>query len=1333
MIPDGRSKGMPPWKFDPRQLEIGARHEMEHTTDPVIARRIAADHLAERPDYYTKLRAAGLNPLVGLSPRNKADIQQIVGNLHVGASDEEVKQHILSRIHPKQLPKVSKGLLNAALRHAVRVHHKNRDLYSRVMGGRLNPTARRNSTKGSYPFTEKEEHYRTLPMSSLLYAKKDAYQSAQAMRRHDPAAEAWYMDDVATILTEIKRRQKQNPLTSEEESAILDAAIMAGKHSDDTTQPKALQGFHRGRQFAFEETARAFGPRREKPSVGTDLDLAMRYRGLRNPLTPEESFELDRWAKGHRARAAHDPEARGAARTADMVLRRFGPMRNPPYLVYRVRRKGAKAPEWVVTPWTRETVGRIPYEDLVAPGMELIRADSEAEAWRIAQGVFRQDPAYQRIATMRKPYPPTGRVFNANPLTQAEVDDISGMEKKTLSMAEWLITEKRRLQAEYTRGRAHGMWDIRKMYRAPGVEFRNNPGEADSDAANELELFIINDSDLYHSQHKPIIQSLMRKRAAGIFDPEKAVKFFMYLAESGAKKYAKEFGEPGRPWHVQFSVPTRLIVARSLRDKFVAEADLGNYDQYIPKKYQKSPSIKKEKIAVGNAYQFQMTNIPGAPWMTYWVIGIDKPSPSGLGLQMIHFSSKPPNETQANAEHFSMALRDFAESKFPHPRANPRVTQGRYIRHRVASPAKFDPRSFRTVTRGGKRIVIGCPKGSYSPGRGLCKVGTRAQSVLYPMKPSAIRTIRAANPARHPVPASSLSWKIDGGDLVTRTPIGEYRIVLVREKSGRGRYYALYLSGQFGGQYRTVQAAINAARKNYNSVQAWRHKHFPRANPMSAKTIIAHASASLGQAERALSYARPNYHVIAQFIFGAMGRLHTLTLKDYDRYPEAVALLKKADALRVRYQNYLQEYLPNPLTLGEAGLALGRARQEVTPLPGDIPSDALFSAGSASGMADMVQLYGPRRMKGQARGIMDDATNTWRRLRRPRPKNPGYTIGRGSREISLTPKQARAMMANSRGKTKLEELEEYAKEKGLWVATWSPGDGVTRYRFFNKPGNSYFGPGDGIYTALGLKNAWQFAQGYAWGRGSKANPLLPPFGIPPNPRRGEYPSDKWLRAFKVAYRTYGGHMGPRTLQVAVNKATELYRLGSTPSASAKAVVEQIKLYGSARDWKELAGYPENPKRNPILQTIGILGNPRNGCKRNGDITVPWKAGQKIPVEQARAWVAKNGTPTLKRQFEEAYQLQTKANRKPQFVRFDLLPIGDPDRLEMVTAMAHYGTSDETLYLPPKGSKKGRHLYSHKWGEGSGRKKPVELLAAPSGGAVVQLMNKGQTVGDWMRG
>lgn len=63
-------------------------------------------------------------------------------------------------------------------------------------------------------------------------------------------------------------------------------------------------------------------------------------------------------------------------------------------------------------------------------------------------------------------------------------------------------------------------------------------------------------------------------------------------------------------------------------------------------------------------------------------------------------------------------------------------------------------------------------------------------------------------------------------------------------------------------------------------------------------------------------------------------------------------------------------------------------------------------------------------------------------------------------------------------KTRLQDLRA-ALPKGYSVETWSPGDGQTRYRFFhNAPAKqSYFGPNNGTFTALGYKEAVAYALG----------------------------------------------------------------------------------------------------------------------------------------------------------------------------------------------------------------------------------------------------------------
>lgn len=60
--------------------------------------------------------------------------------------------------------------------------------------------------------------------------------------------------------------------------------------------------------------------------------------------------------------------------------------------------------------------------------------------------------------------------------------------------------------------------------------------------------------------------------------------------------------------------------------------------------------------------------------------------------------------------------------------------------------------------------------------------------------------------------------------------------------------------------------------------------------------------------------------------------------------------------------------------------------------------------------------------------------------------------------------------------SRLQELQDYAKTMGLHVATYSPGDGVTRYRFFDNPGpgQTYFGPASGMHTAWAQEGVNEF-------------------------------------------------------------------------------------------------------------------------------------------------------------------------------------------------------------------------------------------------------------------
>ena len=48
-------------QFDPKELQMGIKDEMEHTDDPKESEKIAKDHLRKHPNYYSRLKKCGLS------------------------------------------------------------------------------------------------------------------------------------------------------------------------------------------------------------------------------------------------------------------------------------------------------------------------------------------------------------------------------------------------------------------------------------------------------------------------------------------------------------------------------------------------------------------------------------------------------------------------------------------------------------------------------------------------------------------------------------------------------------------------------------------------------------------------------------------------------------------------------------------------------------------------------------------------------------------------------------------------------------------------------------------------------------------------------------------------------------------------------------------------------------------------------------------------------------------------------------------------------------------------------------------------------------------------
>ena len=103
-------------------------------------------------------------------------------------------------------------------------------------------------------------------------------------------------------------------------------------------------------------------------------------------------------------------------------------------------------------------------------------------------------------------------------------------------------------------------------------------GDIDTEASRELDLYIMNNEDLYRKRFMPIVLNLKRKMNKGIYDHEKAAKLWMYLVNDAAKEYVKEFGSQSEDVKDMFPKETREKVAQDLADREKENIEKGEYD-----------------------------------------------------------------------------------------------------------------------------------------------------------------------------------------------------------------------------------------------------------------------------------------------------------------------------------------------------------------------------------------------------------------------------------------------------------------------------------------------------------------------------------------------------------------------------------------------------------------------------------------------------------------------------------------------------------------------------------------------------------------------------------
>ena len=183
-----------------------------------------------------------------------------------------------------------------------------------------------------------------------------------------------------------------------------------------------------------------------------------------------------------------------------------------------------------------------------------------------------------------------------------------------------------------------------------------------------------------------------------------------------------------------------------------------------------------------------------------------------------------------------------------------------------------------------------------------------------------------------------------------------------------------------------------------------------------------------------------------------------------------------------------------------------------------------------------------------------------------------------------------------------------------------------------------------------------------------------------------------------------------------------FRPGHTRSASSGQawahgnVVEQYGPRSASRAASKVKG-----KAMKMAGTT--LSNP-------GGLRLP-KPGTKMTVTQALELAQRIGNRGLIEQCRKALKLQKVANKNAKCVIWKTFPMGSSDKIDSVVALTHYGDSPETMYQPPKGSKKGNHMYRHKWGE-KGGKKSVPLLASADGKMLLMPLEGKKIASDWLR-
>jgi hypothetical protein len=123
-----------------------------------------------------------------------------------------------------------------------------------------------------------------------------------------------------------------------------------------------------------------------------------------------------------------------------------------------------------------------------------------------------------------------------------------------------------------------------RVHQISEAEHDIDSGADYAEEKRELELFIMNDQDLYRQMFLPILMNLARKMKRGVYNHQMAPKLWQYLVDQGAKKYVMQYGGTVRN---TFPKKARMELAKDMADEQMEMIKAGEYSiatGYDPKK-----------------------------------------------------------------------------------------------------------------------------------------------------------------------------------------------------------------------------------------------------------------------------------------------------------------------------------------------------------------------------------------------------------------------------------------------------------------------------------------------------------------------------------------------------------------------------------------------------------------------------------------------------------------------------------------------------------------------------------------------------------------------------